>query len=128
MRNSLDSDENLFRLIFEIQIHTQIHICYSKSLPIATYYLTTIHIKNLYLHSKTYHMKFISDVTFPSWPGKSVNSNFRQQQSYGNNDKFNCWLETQPKSAAKISTCTLNTLKLPSNQINISCQFPVVTR
>ena len=42
-------DENLFSLIFETQIQIQIHIHF-KSLPIATYYLTTIHIKNLYLH------------------------------------------------------------------------------
>ena len=49
-------DENLFRLIFETQIHIQIHVRYFKSLPIATYYLTTIHIKNLYLYSKTYNM------------------------------------------------------------------------
>ena len=27
-------------------------------------------------------MKLISDVTFPSWPGISVNLNFRQCQSY----------------------------------------------
>ena len=42
--------ENLFRLIFETQIQIHIHIRYFKSLPIETYYLTTIHIKNLYLH------------------------------------------------------------------------------
>ena len=54
----LDHDKNVwkFRLIFETQLHIQIHICYFKSLPIATYYLTKMHIKNLYLHSKTYHM------------------------------------------------------------------------
>ena len=46
--------ENLFRSIFETQIH--IHIRYFKSLPIATYYLKKIHLKNLYLHSKTYDM------------------------------------------------------------------------
>ena len=44
------SNENLFR--FE----TQIHMRYFKSLPIAAYYLTTIYMKNLYLHSKTYNM------------------------------------------------------------------------
>ena len=48
--------ENLFRSIFETQIHIQIHIRYFTSLPIATYYLTTIHIKHLYLHEKTYNM------------------------------------------------------------------------
>ena len=42
--------------MFETQIHIQIQIRYFKSLPIATYYLTTIHLKNLYLHSKTYNM------------------------------------------------------------------------
>ena len=31
----------LFRLIFETQIHIQIHIRYFKSLPIVTYYLAT---------------------------------------------------------------------------------------
>ena len=49
-------DENLFKLIFETQIHIQIHIRYFKSLPIATSYLTTIHTKNPYLHSKTYNL------------------------------------------------------------------------
>ena len=47
-------NENLFRLIFETQIH--IHIHYFKSLPLATYYLSTIHIKNRDMHSKIYHM------------------------------------------------------------------------
>ena len=41
-------------MIFKTQIHIHIQIRYFKSLPIATYYLTTIYIKNLYLHSKTY--------------------------------------------------------------------------
>ena len=50
--NTLNFYENLFRLIFETQIHIQIHIRYFKS----TYYLTTIHIKNLYQHSKNYNM------------------------------------------------------------------------
>ena len=48
--------ENSFRLIFKTQIHIHIHILYFKSLPITTYYLTTIHIKYLYLYSKTYNM------------------------------------------------------------------------
>ena len=46
-------------------------------------------------------MKFISDITFLLWPGKSVNLNFRKYQSYRNNDKFNFCLEIfgylQPK-------------------------------
>ena len=50
------SNENLFRLIFETQIHIHIHIRYFKSLPIATYHLSRIYIKYLYLHSKTYSM------------------------------------------------------------------------
>ena len=60
-------------------------------------------------------MKFISNVTFPAWPGKSVNPNFPQYQSYRNNGKFNCSLKIQSKAAARISVCTLNPLKLPSN-------------
>ena len=52
----LITSENLFRLIFHTQINIHIHIRCFKSLPIATYCLTTIHIKNLYLHSKTYDM------------------------------------------------------------------------
>ena len=66
-------------------------------------------------------MKFISDVFFPSWPGKSVNPNFRQHQSYRNNDKFDSCLEIQSKTAARISISTLNPLKLLSNQIHIWC-------
>ena len=38
--------ENLFRFIFETQIHIQIQIRYFKSLPIVTSYLSTIHIKS----------------------------------------------------------------------------------
>ena len=49
-------DENLLRLIFEAQIHIHIHIRYFKSLPIATYYLTMIHIKNIFLHSNSYNV------------------------------------------------------------------------
>ena len=48
--------ENLSGLIFETQIHLQIDIRYFKPLSIATYYVATIHIKNLYLHEKTYNM------------------------------------------------------------------------
>ena len=44
------------RLIFETQIHIQIHIRCFQAFTIATYYLTKIHIKNLYLHSKTHNM------------------------------------------------------------------------
>ena len=56
-------------------------------------------------------MKFISGVTSPSWPGKSVNPNFRQYQSRRNSNKFNCCLEIQSKIAARISICTLNSSK-----------------
>ena len=64
-------------------------------------------------------MKFISDVTFPLWPGKSVNSNFPQYQSDRNNNKFNCCLEIQSKKAARISICSLNPSKLNSNEIHV---------
>ena len=46
-------------------------------------------------------MKFISDHTFPLWPSKSVNLNFRQYQSDRTNKKFNCCLEIQSEMAAK---------------------------
>ena len=52
-------------------------------------------------------MKFISDVTFLSWPDKSVKPNFPPNQSYRNNNKFNCCLEIQSKTDARISICTL---------------------
>ena len=68
----------------------------------------------------------LSDVTFPMWPGKSVNPNFWQYQSDRNNDKFTCCLESQSKMTARISIFTLNSLKLPSSQIQIWCRFPVV--
>ena len=51
-----EEHDNLFSLIFETQIHIRIHIRYFKSLPIATYYLTMIRVKNLYLHSKIYNI------------------------------------------------------------------------
>ena len=48
-------------------------------------------------------MKFISDVTFPLCPGKSVNPNFQQYQTYRNNDKFSYCLEIPSKTDARIS-------------------------
>ena len=42
--------------MYDTKIYIQIHIRYFKSLPIATYHLTTIHVKNLYLRSMTYNM------------------------------------------------------------------------
>ena len=48
--------ENFFKLIFETRIQIQIQIRSLKSLLITIYYLTTIHLKYLYLHSKTYNM------------------------------------------------------------------------
>ena len=116
--------ENLFRLIFETQIHIQIHhIRYFNSLPIATYYLTTIHIKNVCQHSKTYNMGLRENLYLTSFsrcrPVNLSNPNFWQYQSKRNNDKFNCCLENQSKTAARISVSTLNPLKLPSNQIHI---------
>ena len=64
-------------------------------------------------------MEIISDITFPSWLGKSVNPKYWQCQSDRNNDTFNCYLEFESKMAARISICTLNPLKLPSNKIHI---------
>ena len=69
-------------------------------------------------------MKFIFDITFPLWPGESVNLNFRQYQSDRNNNKFNYCLKIQSKIAAIISISILNPLKLPSNQIISDVNFP----
>ena len=55
---------------------------------------------------------FLSHITFPSRP-------FRQYQSDRNNEKFDSCLEIQLEMAARISVCTLNPLKLSSNQIYI---------
>ena len=73
---------------------------------------------NLYFHpynTDEREIILLSDVTFPSWPSKSVNPNFRQYNSYRNNDKFNCYLEIQSKRDARISISTLSTLTLLSN-------------
>ena len=59
-------------------------------------------------------MKFISDVSFPLWPGKSVKPNFPQYQSDRSNKKFNYSLEI--KNDCK--NLYLNP-KLPSNHIHI---------
>ena len=91
-------DENLFRLMYDTKIYIQIHIRCFKSLPIATYHLTTIHVKNLYLRSMTYNMalkKFITEVTFPLRLGKSVNPNIRYYQFYRDNQKFTCCCQIQ---------------------------------
>ena len=130
----LDHDENVwkFRLIIETQTS------YSDSYLL----FQVITHSNLLFNNDTYkkslsalwdlsyglEMKFMSDVTFSSWPGKSVNPNFRQYQSYRNKDKFNCCCNIQPKTTKTISICTLNPLKLPSNKIYIWCQFAVVAR
>ena len=66
-------------------------------------------------------MKFISAITFPPWLGKSVNLNFQQYQSNKNNNKFHCCFEIQPKTVTRNPIGTLNSLKLSSNQIQISC-------
>ena len=58
-------------------------------------------------------MKFISDVTLPSWPGISVNLNFWQYQSHRNNNKFDSWI------VARISIFTLNPSKLSLNKTHI---------
>ena len=82
--------------------------------------------KNLYFALKKYlQTKFISDVNFPPWLGKSVNPNFWQYQPNRNNDKFTCSLEIQSNITEIITICTLNPLKVPLNQIHIWYQFPV---
>ena len=125
-------DEHLFRLIFETQIHIQIQICYFKLLPIATYYLTTIHIKYLYLHSRTYKMGLKRNWQLTSLSRCGLvnlsTPNFREYQSDRYNNKFDCCFEIQPKTVARIPICTLKPYKLSSNQTHISCQFPVVAR
>ena len=71
---------------------------------------------------------FLSDVTFPTWPSKSVKPNFPQYHSDRNNTKYNYCLEIQSKTAERISIVNLNLLKLFSNQTHIWCQFSVVAR
>ena len=58
---------------------------------------------------------FLSNVTLSSWPGKSVKLNFPRYQSDRNNNKFNCWLEIQSKTVARISICTLKPFKISFN-------------
>ena len=106
--------ENLFRLIFETQIHIQI----SYSL-----FQVTAHSNahnNLLFNNDSYkkslyglQMKFISNDTFPSWPGKPVNLNIPQYQFDRNNNKFNYCLEIQLKTAEGISIWILKLFKLP---------------
>ena len=48
----------------------------------------------------------LSDITFLSWSGQSVNPNFPQYQSEWNNNKFNyCW-QIKLKTAARTSKIT----------------------
>ena len=44
---------------------------------------------------------FLSDITFPSWPGKSINPNIRKFQPCRKNDIFDCCFEIQSKTAAR---------------------------
>ena len=78
-------------------------------------------------------MKFISDVTFPSWlkskylfdvsfmsrSGKSVDLNFFEHQSDISNGKFAFYLENQSKIVPIISIYTLRFFIGPQNQIHI---------
>ena len=59
----------------------------------------------------------LPDITFLSWFSKLINPILQQYQYDRNYGKFNCCLEIQSKLTAIISICTLNPLKLPSNQI-----------
>ena len=45
-----------------------------------------------------------------SWPRNTANPSFLQYQSEIHNNKFNCCLEIQLKTAARISVCTLISL------------------
>ena len=81
--------------------------------PIKSLLLLRKSLKNgynkLYFLLYTFDMNYkASDVTFSSWPAKSVNPNFQQQQSDRNNAKFNCCLEIQLEIAAIICIFTLN--------------------
>ena len=69
---------------------------------------------------------FLSDVTFPSWPGKFVNPNFPQNTSDRHNNKFDCCLKIQSKAAAKICLHPgdfKTTFKSNSYLTSISCQI-----
>ena len=61
----------------------------------------------------------LPDITFLSWLSKLINPILQQYQYDRNYGKFNCCLEIQSKLTAIISICTLNPLKLPSNQSHI---------
>ena len=119
-------------LIFEAQIHIQIHVRYFKSLPIATYYLSTIHIKYLYLHSKTCNMGLewnLCQNIFKKFIFKSVNPNFRKYQFNRNNNKFDWCFEIQPKTVARISILHFKFFKVifksDSYLMSLSCFGPV---
>ena len=73
-------------------------------------------------------MKSISDVTFPSWPGKSVNPQFSQYQSYKNNYKFTCCFKCHQKKAVIISITTHSAFLRDRNCFLICRHFPVMAR
>ena len=81
---------------------------------------------NLYFHSYTIDER--------QKPFSYLTSLFRRGPvnpsilTYRKNKKFNCFLEIQSKKAARISICTLDPLKLSSNQIHIWRQFLAVAR
>ena len=87
---------------------SQVYFLFEKSLKMAAIItistlLPLIRARNLFF--------FSSNFTFRSWSGKSVNL-LSQYQTHKNSDRFNCWLEIQSKIAARISICTLSSLKL----------------
>ena len=67
---------------------------------------------------------FISDVTFPSWPSKSVNPQFSQYQSYKNNYKFTCCFKCHQNMAVKTSITTHSTFLRDRNCFLIRRHFP----
>ena len=111
--------ENLFRLIFGTQIHNQIHISYFKSLPIGTYYLKMIHIKSLYLHSKTYNMVLKRNLYLTSLSRRvPVNLSTPTFPNINLTETITTLIFAWKFNQRRMSTCTLNSLKLPLNQIH----------
>ena len=72
-------------------------------------------------------MKFISGVSFPSWPGNSVKPNFPQYESDRRNKKFNYTLEIKNgcKNLCLNSKLFQITLKSNSYPMPISRRGPV---
>ena len=104
------SDFNFLLWLGKSVNHTFPYINLSKTIKnsLVVWKITKMWLENLYFQPCTFDMNYKAFSFKTSLSGRDRN-----------NDKFTCCLEIQSKIAELIPICTLNSLKLPKNQIHI---------